>query len=307
MKHPRTYNFVSSRKLASLLAIDQRRLRKVAHDAPRYYRPFPMMKRGSDKVREIDRPTGELKELQYQIYRRFLRGYDYLPCLHGGIPGRSPLSNAREHVGGRYVVRIDIRNYFRTISHRHVYDAWISLGFSPSLARLLTKLTTYRGYLPQGAPTSMALANLVLRSFDELIRHAIDGNTRYTRFVDDIVLSGEYPQQYVNTILELLHREGFSTRHRKLVIQHPGIPQEVTGYLVNQRTGCSVSKRYRANIRAAIHHIEPQTPPGEIRSIHGRIQHVGTTSPRVAIRLSDQLSNQLKEVDHTLSSGWSFQ
>src|SRR5437899_9317974 len=135
-------------------------------------------------------------------------------------------------------------------------------GFGREVARLLTRLTTLDSELPQGAPTSTGVANLLLALpvDDPIAAEAKRLGVRCTRFVDDIVLSGPNPRPMINVAGRMLskrrlrmHREkGKRQSKAKLKITPRSKPQEVTGLLVNTQSGPSVSRRRRDNIRAAL-------------------------------------------------------
>lgn len=158
----------SERRLAAALGLSQNEIACIAATAGDYYAPFLM--RGGSKARLIDCPIDPLKTVQKKIDRTFLRELFYPPHLHGGIRKRSPKTNATVHLGQPCVVRIDVQSYFPSVRHQHIYEVWSAvLGCSPDISRWLTQLTTWRGHLPQGASTSMSLANLALLGADEEI------------------------------------------------------------------------------------------------------------------------------------------
>ena len=111
--------------------------------------------------RTINPPKNELKEIQKRI-NNFLVGNLSIPeYAFGGIKRRDNVKNARYHKGQKFVFQTDLKDFFPFITNKMVNDMFVRIGFSHDVASMLTKLTTYKGHLPQGAPTSTTIANLV--------------------------------------------------------------------------------------------------------------------------------------------------
>jgi hypothetical protein len=142
------------------------RLRALALGADSQYRPFTRRRPGK-APRPIDNPKDEIKEVQRLIRRRFLAGEALDPsvkaCVKACVKGGSPYKNAKVHSKQRNLARIDVKRCYPSITNTMAYRVLRSLGLGPEPARLLTRLCTRFGHLPQGAPTSDMLANLYLR------------------------------------------------------------------------------------------------------------------------------------------------
>jgi RNA-directed DNA polymerase len=185
----------SLRHLEVLLGHSRSELHDLAKHGVRYYAPFVYRKKErpfSRKVvptkrRWIDNPVGPLKAIQARIEDRILNRIILPEHLLGGVAGKSITDNSGHHLDARYLVTIDIKNFFPSITSRQVRSVWReTLNCSPQVAYLLTGLTTCCDRLPQGAPTSTMLANLVLSSFDEEIPTACDLRAvSYSSWVDD--------------------------------------------------------------------------------------------------------------------------
>lgn len=281
--------------LAWRIHVRLHRLRFLAENAVRHYRPFKKISKGG-KSRLIHNPDSDLKEVQKRIDVLILKRVLVQPNLHGGVYGRSPRTNAEVHLGRRRVVRIDVRDFFPSITSYQVYRVFIDqLSCTPPVAKILTPLTTYRGCIPLGAPTSMSLANMALADADEEIREIAElAGVDYTRFVDDIVFSGEHSMKLIADTIDILRRAGFSVSRRKIQVMPRNIPQIVTGYCVNLKRSPSVTRSNRSNIRAAIrelkiHDIDSQAYNDLLLSIRGRIQFIKGTNPGSAKRLERAL------------------
>jgi RNA-directed DNA polymerase len=302
---------LSVRRLAQLLNCSVARLREIADeidcDVNSHYRFHSERKPGSDIARHYMVPTHELKEIHKKIKSNVLTLFPISGVAHGGIRGRSPRSNAAKHLGQRWLVTLDVKSFFPNVRHYIVHDMFSKeMGCGREVAWLLTRLTTLNAQLPQGAPSSTAVANLVLTlAVDEHVAALAQKNGSFsTRFVDDIALSGNDPQSLIDPTVRALSRKRLpiwrkSAKYQsrpKFKITPNSRRQEVTGLVVNAASGPSVPKRYRDGVRAAIFQLRNIADVEERRlaerSIRGRIAYVGTCNPGPAAKLAALLARQ---------------
>ncbi len=233
---------------------------ELARSAPRY-RAVAIPKR-SGGHRRLLVPDDRTKSVQRAILRRVLHGLRTHPAATGFEKGRSIVENALPHAGKAIVVNTDVVDFFtRTASSR--VDMYFRLvGWNAEAAALLTRLTTHDDGLPQGAPTSPRLANLVNRPLDtSLARYAADRGAEYTRYADDITFSFERDTRgsakKVRGILQLTRRRlkalGYEMHHGKTTIRRRHQRQEVTGLVVND--GVRLPRATRRRLRAIRHRI----------------------------------------------------
>lgn len=286
----------STRSLARILGVTRDQLQNVADNIDAHYHEWPSTDARTGKVRQIRSPSAELKSIQRRLAKRLFRCTSLGPEVQGGVRGRSTLTNAAMHLGRAYLVTIDVRRFFPSVRHTIVYRLLrFEFGFGRNVARLVTRLVTFDGQLPQGAPTSSAIANWLLHvPVDEpVVAEAHQLGLRYSRFVDDLAVSGNRPQEIVNLIARQLSTRRLAiSRKEKLRIMPRSKPQKITGLLVN---GCkpSVSKQKRDQVRAAIHALG-RLPAGPLRnrdlqSVRGRVGYVKRFNPGCAARLERQL------------------
>jgi len=262
----------SLRDLEYRIGFNRQLLRQTAATAGHYYRPFP--KKGP-KPRMIDNPVSILKEIQGRIQERLLSDISLPDHMHGGVTSRSPITNASQHVQATVVVTLDIRKFFPSVTNKHIFHVWRNvLDCSPTIARLLTQLTTFERHLPQGSPTSTTLANIVLAESDQKIKSLCkEQGIVYTRFVDDLIFSGESARSIINSVVRILKKSGFRVPHAKMQVMGPRKRHQITGMVVNRTI--AVPREKRANIRAAIHSLESLKDSGrQTLSIIGRIGFV---------------------------------
>lgn len=287
---------LSFRAFERLLRIPREEMERITKEIHTHYRPWPNTNRRTGKVRIIRSPSPELKHIQRRIAKRVLNDFELGPEVHGGVRGRSPRTNAIAHLAKDCVVTIDVRKFFPSVRHTLVYRMlrW-ELGFGRDVARIITRLVTYKGQLPQGAPTSPILANLFLRlAVDALIvAEAQKATITYTRFIDDVALSGLDPRLLINLVARSLTTRRLAiSRKDKLRIMPRSMPQKITGLLVNGEQP-SIPKDRRDQVRAAIHEFGRMSAgpirDKALRSIRGRIAYVRQFNAGNAARLERQL------------------
>jgi hypothetical protein len=279
--------------LAWTLGIDLRLLQTVAigiEETPERYYRHKRRQTATNKIREIDEPIGDLRFIQERIKERLLAVFPFPATFHGCVPRRSSKSNAEVHQQSPCLVRLDLADYYPHATCQMVYDAWQSrFQVGPPIASLLTRLTTVRGHLPQGAVTSGYVGNLVLLSVSTRIEAVAEGLAcSVTFYVDDIAFSGANARQVIQPTIEILRSVGLSARHRKTEIMPAGRAQVITGYVVNRQP--SVSTEKREAVRRDIHRMRLAKSRGEdvsslLPSLRGRIAYVRMTNPGSADRM----------------------
>lgn len=221
------------------------------------YRTFTIPKPGGGR-RTIAAPDDATKEIQDGIRRYVLSGLPAHPCATGFERRHSIVTNALPHVGKPVVLRLDIVDFFGSTPAKKV-EAWFrSIGWDAEVASLLTRLVTHAGSLPQGAPTSPRLSNLVNRSLDARLEGlALRHGAAYTRYADDLTFSfgTDKPGQVGQVIWaakRILEDEGYRLHLRKkLRIRRRRQQQIVTGIVVNEKP--NLPRRTRRLLRAVAH------------------------------------------------------
>jgi retron-type reverse transcriptase len=239
------------------------------------YRSFQIPKRDGGR-RTILAPDERLKALQRQILRRLLGGLKSHPAATGFERGHSIVTNALPHVGKDVVVRMDLKDFFGSISASRVAEYFMAVGWSADAAQLLTRLVTHQNALPQGAPTSPRLSNLVNYRLDvRLDALAQRVNVSYSRYADDITFSavlnerapasranGKTPARINNVIhaaKRIIADEGYTVHiHKKLRITRRHNRQLVTGLVVNRKA--NLPRTTRRLLRAVEHHLSTGRP-----------------------------------------------
>ncbi len=187
---------------------------------PRFrYRHFSIPKKDGSP-REIVEPGPMLKAVQRKILRLYLSKPKPHPAAFGFRRKKSIADHAWAHAGAATIITADIEDFFPNTTRQRVKSWWHAQGFSTLETRLLTSLTTYRGSLPQGAPTSPALSNLVNAEMDAALdRRARQSGGTYTRYADDLVFSWphgwEPPADFEQAVRAVLRESGYRLHPRK--------------------------------------------------------------------------------------------
>jgi RNA-directed DNA polymerase len=241
------------KEVAQLVGLKEKELEALMRpgtEAGSGYVEFEIAKR-SGGVRRISAPRAKLKQVQRTLLEQILEHMPVHEAVHGFVKGRSTVSNATPHTGATAVVRVDLENFFPTVHYRRVKGLFLSHGYGDEVATVLAGLTTHRpklpdgtvvwpGALPQGAPTSPAIANLVCRRMDaRLTALAKKYKAAYTRYADDLSFSFQAPPEKLGRFLwwvnAILQQEGFAENHPKRRVMGKANRQRVTGLMVNEK------------------------------------------------------------------------
>jgi len=298
---------ISLRDLEFRLGEDRMTLRALAKGWRLEYNPFQQTKAPkpfqrvvkAGKVRDIDNPSKALKRVQKKILIRLLQPVKLPHFLFGAVTKCSIKEHAAEHLRQGCIVKMDVKGYYPSVTSRHVYSVWKNvLNYSPPVASLLTALTTYEWHLPQGAPTSPALANLLLASFyGPVLEACAEKGIVATAWIDDLIFSGAEARSMMEPVRQILAANGFKMSAKKRIILTARDPKVITGV----RLGASrvrAPKEKLKDIRAAIHKLKVGTVKGHqleryIAGLKGRIDHVERICPQDADPLKKMLQRVL--------------
>lgn len=172
---------------------------------------------GNQRTRQLNSTKIELKRIQKRILALLMSHVEIPIYAFGGVPKKDNIKNAKYHQGNKYIFTTDLRSFFPSISHNSVFEVYCNNGYSPTVARILTKLTTYKYQLPQGVPTSTLLALLAFKpTGDKLYDYALQHNLKFSIFVDDITISSKVDFKHlVPEILDIIVSAGYKISHNK--------------------------------------------------------------------------------------------
>ena len=255
----------------------QRKVSRYSH-----YQYFSLKKK-TGGLREIAAPMPRIKRVQYRILDGLLQKVPVHDAAHGFVGGKSVLSNAIPHTGQAIVINLDVKDFFPSVGWRRVKGIFRQLGYSEQAATLLSMLCTELPVspvkidgqqwlvaradrrLPQGAPTSPALTNLLCFGMDKRLQQLAQRlGFRYTRYADDLTFSAADPKAPVGKLLwrvsKLMTAEGLTLHPDKQRVMRAHQRQEVTGIVVNQHPSLNRDTLHR--FRSLLNKLEKQGPAG---------------------------------------------
>jgi RNA-directed DNA polymerase len=197
------------------------------------YGRFQLDEQGNVRTRNLMVPDHTLKSIQRRI-AAILNRKEFPSYMYGSIKKRNNIQNAQLHVGHQYFLTIDLKKFFPNISHRQVNRMFVNNGFSHCVARILTQLSTHQYSLPQGAPSSPVIANLVFKqTTDKLQELSRNNRVTFTSFLDDLTFSSNYCfKKLIRQIIEVLKNDDFFPSYEK--IHYRKRYCEVTGLFVKK-------------------------------------------------------------------------
>ena len=214
------------------------------------------------KARVIHIPNVVLKHLQRFVLRRHLAALRPDHAAYGFEPGRSRRSHALNHCKKAVIVRLDIRNFFPSVSTEKVIPIMRECGFANMFAQTLAHLLTFKGRLPQGAPTSPKLADLVARPLDAALRTiAKEGRWFYSRYADDLCFSSgrkrssKAVDQLIRQVGDVVTKAGFRLNRVKTRVMRRNDRQQIVGIVVNNHGPVVPRERHR-KLRALLYRAE---------------------------------------------------
>jgi hypothetical protein len=330
-------NLLTAAQLAEWLEItpgelewfaDLRRMERKRHRPGLRHYTYRAFSKGAHRVRLIEAPKSRLREIQRRILHGILDPLAPHEAAHGFRAGRSIKTFAAPHVGKVVVLRIDLEDFFPSISAARIEAIFRAIGYPDTVASLLAGLCTNSApdglweelagglsaetlrharwryaepHLPQGAPTSPALANLAAHRLDcRLAPLAESAGATYTRYADDLAFSGDesfargigrFRMHVCATILEERWRVNF----RKLRVMRRGVRQHLAGIVVNEKT--NIRRDDFDTLKAILHNCLKHGPIDQNRNRHadfrahlgGRVAHIAHLHPSRGIKLKAML------------------
>lgn len=242
--------------------------------------------------RKLSVPDLILKNVQRSIAENILAHYPVSKHATAYKRGSSVQKNAAPHVNKNKILKLDIEGFFDNIIYSKVKDiVFYEPKFSEPIRILLTMLCYYKESLPQGAPTSPAITNIIMYDFDETVgEYCRARGVSYTRYCDDMTFSGDFDEREVISLVKgELKKLGLFLKSRKTAVIHSSKRQTVTGIVVNEKI--NLTKEYKKKIRQEMYYIEKfgieshaknqgiSDIPVYLLSLKGRIAFVLQTCP----------------------------
>jgi RNA-directed DNA polymerase len=283
-------------------------LRGLATEGRLSHYHYRFLSKSNGNYRVIEAPKPRMKELQRLILAEVVDPMPVHPAVHGFRKGRSILTFAAPHAGQRVVLRMDLENFFPSISGARIQTIFRLAGYPEKVADRLGGICSNampagapelyrRPHLPQGAPTSPALANLCAYRLDcRLSALAAVAGAQYTRYADDLAFSGgedfeRCVERFLLRVAVIAMEEGFAVNHRKTRVMRQGVRQHLAGLVTNRKV--NVMRPDYDRLKAILTNCVRTGPAGQNRDGHprfrehleGRVAFVESVNPSKAKRL----------------------
>ncbi len=314
------------KQLADALEISIGQLRWLAFNRDAalsiHYKSFEIPKR-SGGTRLIWAPKPQIKKAQRWILQNILELLPVHGSAHGFLPERSILTNAKPHVNSQCLIRMDIKDFFPTITFTRVKGIFRNAGYREQIATILALICTEsprevlklkdkiyyvavsERCLPQGAPTSPAISNIVSLNMDKRLQGLAKSNEwRYTRYADDLSLSFAESQKspevgyILGAVKRIIEDECFEVNDKKTWVSRKGGKQEITGITVNGKEKPRVSRELKRKLRAITHNLKQGKELHEGESIHqmiGYASYITMVEPKIGKEFIKELTPFLKK------------
>lgn len=242
--------------LSKLMGIKRSELQKMIAKPSRFYREFSIpKKRGGTRL--VSAPYPSLLMCQTWIYENILKVISVHFCCHAYREKRSIISNATPHLGKIAILKMDVREFFPSIPINWVIKLFSDIGYSQNVSYYLASICCLDGELPQGASTSPALSNILLKHLDNrLYKLSRKYRLNYTRYADDLTFSGNYiPHKIINIISNIISDTGLSVNKKKTSLIIGDKQKIITGISV-QGDHLTLPRSSKRQIKQEIHYIK---------------------------------------------------
>lgn len=236
-------------------------------------------------------------------------------CVHGYVSGKSILTNAKKHIGAKFLLKADIKNFFPSVTTKDVETLFRDLKIQEEIAKYLATFVTYKGSLPLGFPTSPLIINAIFHKYDqEMIKLADQKGCKYTRYSDDLTFSSK--EEINITIKELdniLDKSKFFINDKKFIKKKNGQAFYVTGLSISTDTRPRIPREFKKKLRQELYYINrfdlkshiSRTGGVEsqciINKIDGKIRYLKHIEPELGRKFSNQWKGILKKEDRSVT------
>lgn len=256
--------------LAAYLQIESKQLGALIHSQDLFYKPFKIPKR-SGGYRELLVPIETLKQVQRRINSEILSKFVTHINAHAYSKQRSIITNATRHLNAPYLFKVDIQDFFPSISSLDIYFAFeflrlnyfseinsAPITYTQEISRILSQICSYNNQLPQGAPSSPTLSNIVSYKMDvALTNHCSSNSLTYTRYSDDMVFSSAsfVSRKERRSIMKIIEDHGYKINIEKISFITSNKEKFVTGLYLSD-SGLRLPKSYRRDVRSSFHNFQ---------------------------------------------------
>lgn len=244
-----------SAHLSQILNLDPWRLAGMINRTNYYYYSYEIPKR-SGGMRKISAPNPALSSVQQWILDNILCKIEVREVAVGYRKGKSIVDNAIPHIGKEKVLKMDLKDFFPSITLNRVWYVFRNCGYTKKISYYLAALCCLDGYLPQGACTSPAISNIIAKPMDaRLMGMCAKFNICYTRYADDLTFSGErLPVRWIDYVSDIVHNERFKVNDEKTKLLRRGAQKIITGISISQDE-LKIPRKYKRSTRQEVYYV----------------------------------------------------
>jgi len=270
--------------------------------AEKYYNTFYISKRKKGEKRQIDCPSKELKSIQRWLLSNYFNKIPISERANGFVKGRGIKRNAQFHLKKEFILSIDIKNFFPSISQKQVYDVLSKIFEDKILSLKLAKLCTFKRNLPQGAPTSPVLSNIVFKEIDDkIVSFCKSRLVIYTRYADDMIFSCDTKKTLIeiySLVNNLLAKHSFNINKAKTKYLSGKGRMVITGININEGK-LTVKKEIKRNLRSNLYNLIVKKDRSiKVNSVLGYLSFIKDIEPEYHQKLKEYIK-RLKAISNT--------
>lgn len=287
--------------LANHIGISNKLLYQLSSNTTMFYTSFSLPKKdGSTRI--IQSPKYPMKLVQRWILKEILEKIPVSNHSTAFQRGKNGIKeNADFHRYSIYLLQMDLKDFFPSISSSKVYIIFRQLGYNSFISNMLTKLCTYNGALPQGGVCSPYISNLVCYKLDNRFKGLCSTrDVLYTRYADDLTFSADNKEtlrKIKNIIEEIINDEGFVLNKKKTRFLSPYSHKVITGITINdQDRKLKVKKEIKRNLRALIHFTISTGDYSQVDKINGYVSYINSIENGYKEKIKNYI-NKLIEKD----------
>lgn len=284
---------MTTEHLAHRLGVPLQVLERIRSQKHEYYKPFDRLTNGGKKTRQVFRIGNEALHILKKINRLLMDEVDHPGYFHGGMKGKTIRSNAANHAAMPCVIKLDIKNFYPSITRDMIVAALeADAGIGPDAASMVANLGTYKDRLMTGSPCSTILSCLVIRRATDRVNGLVkQRGGRFSVYVDDITISGgAHLKQIEAECVRYIEETGVEVHKKKRIRTcGTGFSKIVTG--VDVSGGIDATPKYKSEVKSLLAELSRRMATGseisgqERLSAKGKVQHLATLNKGMARRL----------------------
>lgn len=280
---------------SELTRISKYTIYQLSTHSDKYYKTYTIPKK-SGKPRLICQPCKKLKGLQAWILYNILDRLKVSPFCKGFEKGSSTAHNAQPHIGANTILTLDLKDFFPSVKRKYVYNIFHSVGYNRTVSTIFTNICIYNDGLPQGSPCSPRLANLAAWRLDMRIQGYVGKRgITYTRYADDLTISGLNPTKVVRTIpmiKSIIANENFEVNNDKTRVAGASRKRKVTGLVLTNETFGIGKEKYKS-VRAKIHHLTLKKEQKNIKllnEVRGWLSYLNSVDKKSLLKAKEYIA-----------------